>query len=310
MQFTYKPIFPNTLIGYLAQLMWASLPILLIVTQHIPSFEILSIAFTISFLLTVIKLFLCNEFYKVKQPIIIWLIGIVGIVGNECLFVTASKYAPIDHLTIIFNLWPLLLFLLSSFFLGERFSSKFLLASLICIICLLIGFANNTILSISNDAYIGYAIAFTSAFLWSIYVLSSRYCQRVPIEMVGMYCGVGAIICGFLHFQFETTIAPSFIESNTIILMGLTTEGAAYFLWDRGIKHGNYKILCLLAYTNPVLSVILLALFGFTELTVTILLASLLIITTNMIVGYKYKHDTTIKSFKKPLPTQTSAYLT
>ncbi len=60
--------------------------------------------------------------------------------------------------------------------------------------------------------------------------------------------------------------------------LGTGPVGAAFFVWDYGVKHGDIKALGALAYAAPLLSTLLLILFGRAEASWTIALACLLIV--------------------------------
>lgn len=67
--------------------------------------------------------------------------------------------------------------------------------------------------------------------------------------------------------------------------LGLGPVGIAFFTWDHGVKHGNIQLLGTLAYSAPLISVILLILAGFGEATVAVLSASILIVIGSLIAG-------------------------
>jgi len=47
-----------------------------------------------------------------------------------------------------------------------------------------------------------------------------------------------------------------------LLVMGLGPVGAAFLLWDRGTKHGDIALLGTLSYAAPLLSTLLLLVFG------------------------------------------------
>jgi drug/metabolite transporter (DMT)-like permease len=50
--------------------------------------------------------------------------------------------------------------------------------------------------------------------------------------------------------------------------------GAAFFLWDLGMKRGDPRLLGTLAYATPVVSTLLLAAGGFAMLTPAVIVAA------------------------------------
>lgn len=279
----------NTSIGYISLLIWATLASLISLVISIPTFEILAIVFFVSFFFTALKLTLYSEWYKVKQPLLIWCIGTLGVFGNESLFFTAFKYAPPAQVTLIFYLWPLIVFLVSALLLNEKFTYRHILACFIGLtgIYFAIAYGQN-IKNFSLHYFKGYFFAFSSACVWSSYTIASKKFKQTPIEMIGLYCGIGSIIALILHSHYEITVNPNIRQFIIIFIMGLTTEGLAYFLWDFGIKNGNYKLLCLLSYGNPLVSILLLILLGLTQPTMILALASLLVISSAVISEFKW----------------------
>lgn len=52
-----------------------------------------------------------------------------------------------------------------------------------------------------------------------------------------------------------------------MIGLGLGPVGAAFFTWDYGTKHGDIQVLGALSYAAPLISTILLIIFGKGEAT-------------------------------------------
>ena len=69
----------------------------------------------------------------------------------------------------------------------------------------------------------------------------------------------------------------------------MTTSGGAYFLWDFGIKHGNFKLLSNLSYGNPIISVLLLAAFHQAQLTINLLFACLFVVAGAVVGSVNWK---------------------
>jgi drug/metabolite transporter (DMT)-like permease len=63
-----------------------------------------------------------------------------------------------------------------------------------------------------------------------------------------------------------------------MVLIGIGPMGLANLLWDHGVRFGDGRILSALAYLTPVLSTLLLVLFGLAELTAQLLVGGGLIL--------------------------------
>lgn len=59
--------------------------------------------------------------------------------------------------------------------------------------------------------------------------------------------------------------------------LGLLPVGAAFYAWDYGVKNGDIQFLGVASYAAPVLSTLILILFGFAEPSWRIVAACLLV---------------------------------
>jgi drug/metabolite transporter (DMT)-like permease len=85
-----------------------------------------------------------------------------------------------------------------------------------------------------------------------------------------------SLVC---HLAFETTVWP---ETNmqwlALLALGLGPVGAAFYVWDIGMKRGDIRFLGVASYATPVLSTLLLVVAGYAEPTLTLALACGLIV--------------------------------
>lgn len=276
-----------TLLGYGGLFIWAVSAVFVTHTKNIPTFEILTITYSISFLLTAIVLTWRKEWYKVKQPLVVWLIGIFGIYGNEILYLSSFKYAPPAQADLINYLWPVFVVLFSGFLPRERLTWNHYLAVLLGFLGIYILITEGHGLTNFNAEYLlGYLLALAAATLWSVYILAVRAVKHIPTEMIGMYYGVGMIVSLIIHLGFEkVTVIPTNQQWLSLLFMGLTAQGAAYFLWDYGVKQGNFQLLSILSYGNPIISVLLLVIFHLAQPSLSLLIASILVAVSGA-VGY------------------------
>lgn len=286
-----KTILIATLIGYGGLAIWSLSPLLVSYLQNIPTFEILAVTLSISFLVIATKLTIKKQWSLVKQPWFIWLIGVIGIYGNDLTYVAAFKYAPPVQVDLINYLWPILVILGSGLLPKEKFTYQHLGAGLLGLAGFYILITHGTGLSgIEMSHMPGYLLALLDAFIWATYTLLARYHGKTPVEMVGMYCGVGALLSFIFHCQVETTILPSMQQVLIMLGLGVSTSGAAYFLWEYGVKRGNFKLLSILSYGNPILSVLLLVLCKKAELSPALDIACLLVMGGAVVGSINWQH--------------------
>ncbi len=239
-----------------------------------PIFQMTACVFSTTFLLVAIKLSVKKQWHRVKQPWWIWALGSAGICGSDFCYIAAFKHVPPAHIDFIDYLWPFLIILLSSMLPKEKLTFPQVLGGLFCVMgvyFLLI--ASGKSLFTMNLVYLkGYAFALSGALAWSIYSIVSRSIRsRIPVEMYGMYAGIGALSSLGMHCGTETWQVPTWYQSSLIALTGLF--GLAYMLWDSSIRSGNFKLLHLLAYFTPVMSVTFLVLAGKQDFSLYLVLA-------------------------------------
>jgi drug/metabolite transporter (DMT)-like permease len=123
----------------------------------------------------------------------------------------------------------------------------------------------------------GYILAFCCAFIWSGYSILSRRNRDVPTELVAAFCLATSALSLIAHLFFETTVWPTDLSQWFAIGgLGLGPVGAACYLWDRGVKHGDIKLLGITSYAAPLLSTLLLIVAGYAEASLSLGLAALL----------------------------------
>lgn len=266
----------GTIIGAMGLFFWSLSAVYTVHIKSLPLFEILSIVFLISFIISAIKISVCRQWSLLRQPWYLWFIGIVGIYGNDIFFIEAFKYAPATHADLINYLWPIFVICFASLLPQENFSLKHFSACLLGLLGIYILLTNGQGLGGFKTEYlVGYGFALLDAMVWALYTLVARYHNKTPVEMVGIYCGFSALISLIAHFSIEASVLPSASQWLILVVMGLTTQGFAYFFWDFGVKKGDFKLLSILSYANPIFSVILLLVFGMAQPSLSLMLATL-----------------------------------
>lgn len=266
-----------TFIGYLALVIWSLSASAAVHIATLPVFQILIVTFFLAFLLSAGRLTVTRTWHTLKQPWYIWVIGVLGICAQQFFYLKAFQNGPAAQVDIIVYLWPLFLILLIGFLPKEKIKMKHITAVGIGFIGILILNIGDQGIVLSTDHIWGYAYALVCAVLWSGYTLSARYFKKIPTNIIGIYCGIGSIISLIAHLIYEKFVMPTFFQMSVISFIGLFVSGAAYLMWDYGIKKGNIKLLAVLSYMNPILSIGFLSLLANVELNSKIAYACILI---------------------------------
>lgn len=246
---------------------------------RLPIFQTLFLMFSVSFIAMAVRLTVTKRWYVLKQQAwYIWVIGVFGVCGSDVAYISAVKYAPPAHVDFIDYLWPFFVILFSSFLPKEKLTLQHLIAGtlgFLGVFLMLSGGKWN--LGLQSDYFLGYAFAFTAALVWSLYTIAARWYQDMPIEIVGMFCGIGALITLGLHGQYETWVVPTPFEAALVFMLGLAS-GVAYLLWTYATQKGNVKLLSVLAYFTPVVSMSFLVLCGKEPMSIILVIACAMVI--------------------------------
>jgi drug/metabolite transporter (DMT)-like permease len=269
-----------TLSGLSAIALWSVLALFTAGTGPIPPFQLSAITFAIASLVGFAVMARTGTGLGVlRQPPRAWAIGVGGLFGYHALYFAALKLAPPAEAGLVAYFWPLLIVLMTALLPGESLSIRHIAAAGL-------GFLGVIVLGLGKGGvgfdpanWKGYAAALACAFIWASYSVLSRTQADVPTEAVTGFCLVTAILSVMGHVLFETAVwDQTLVQWLCIIGLGIGPVGAAFFLWDHGMKQGDIRLLGTASYAAPVLSTILLVLAGFAAPHWTLALACLLIV--------------------------------
>jgi drug/metabolite transporter (DMT)-like permease len=117
-------------------------------------------------------------------------------------------------------------------------------------------------------------LALGCAFVWSSYSVASRLVADVPSESIAVSCLATAALALAASLALEQWVWPDGALSWAALAgLGVGPVGAAFFLWDVGMKRGDVPLLGVLSYASPILSTALLVALGYAEAAWTLALA-------------------------------------
>ena len=206
------------------------------------------------------------------------LLGVFGLFAYHlCLFM-ALRLAPPVEANLINYLWPLLMVVLAPLLLpGTALTARHLLGALL-------GFSGAALLlgggraGFGASGMAGYLLALLAALIWSTYSLLSRRMGGFSAATISTFCLASGALSLLCHALLEPRYALVAADLPPLLLIGLGPLGAAFYLWDRALQEGDPRALGTLAYLTPLLSTLLLTLFGGGQLGLVSLAAAGLIV--------------------------------
>ena len=254
--------------------LWAFLAPLNRAAAGLPPLQLTAMAFAVSAACGIGWLAAAGRLGELRQPGAAWLHGVGGLFGYHALYFAALASAPAAEANLLNYVWPLLIVLLSAALLRLRLTLRHAVGTALALAgcALLLGGGA----SFRADAALGYALALCAGFVWAFYSVSARWLAAVPPGAVAGFCAAAGLAAA-AHLLLETTAAPDPAAWLAVLALGLGPLGAAFALWDVGMKRGDVRLLGTLAFATPVASTLLLAAAGHAPFTATLAAASALV---------------------------------
>lgn len=267
-----------TAIGFVAVLLWSLLALFTVGSAPTPPLLLNALCFGIGGVVGLVWAAASGNLGALRGVSFkVYLFGTLGLFGYHLLYFTALRLAPAAEAGLIAYLWPLLIVVMSSLLPGEKLQAGHVIGAALgfCGAALIITGGGT---GFSSAHLPGYALALLAAFVWSSYSVISRLVASAPTASVAVFCLATSVLALPLHLMFEETILPDTTVGWAAILgLGLGPVGAAFYVWDIGVKHGDIQLLGTSSYAAPLLSTLILVLFGVAAPSLTLLWAAILI---------------------------------
>lgn len=268
-----------TLPGLLAILLWSLLALLTVRTAPVPPLLLNAMAFGVATLVGLAWGWATGTLRALRTiPLPVHLFGVAGLCGYHLLYFSALRLAPPAQASLVAYLWPLLIVLLAGLLPGGRLSGRHVAGALTAL-------AGAALLVLGGEGAeaprpaLGLALAGACAVTWAVYSVGSSRLGRWPSVGVTLPCAATALLSGAAHLLWEDPAFPATAGAwASVLLLGLGPVGAAFFLWDAGMKRGDVAFLGVAAYAAPLLSTLILVAAGEARATPTLALAALLVV--------------------------------
>ncbi len=270
-----------TATGFGAVLLWSLLALLTVAVRAVPPFQLIALCFGIGGGLGLVWIALTDRGGLRALARLgpgVWLIGVGGLFGYHFFYFTALRLAPPAQASLIAYLWPLLIVLFSGLLPGERLRAGHLAGALLAFAGAGLVVARTGTSGAAMAHWPGYLAAFACALIWAGYSVLSRRMAAVPTAAVAVFCLATSVLAGLAHLALEPTVWPRATGAWLALAgLGAGPVGAAFYLWDIGMKRGDIQLLGTLSYAAPLISTLALVATGIARPSAALILAAALI---------------------------------
>ncbi len=275
-----------TALGFGAILLWSTLATLTALKgPAVPPFQTTAITFAIGGLLLFAFAVLNGRWQALAPHPRGFVLALYGLFAYHALYFAALRLAPPAQANLIASLWALLTVLMSGLLPGHRLSARHIVAAIVGLgaAALLVQDSGST--STGGPAHlVGLSLALACSFVWASYSVLSRLVAAIPSESLALPCLATAALALACNLAFEGWHEPSGSSVWLALgLLGLGPVGAAFLLWDIGMKQGHIATLGVLAYASPVISTMLLVVLGLAQPSLALAVACLMMVVAAVI---------------------------
>lgn len=283
-----------TLTGFGAIGLWGLLGLMTAASGKVPPFQLTAMTFGLGGLIGLAVVAMRPAGLSVlRQPPRVWLHGVAGLFGYHALYFLALRNAPAAEANLLNYLWPLLIVLFSAFLPGQHLRAHHVIGAGLGLAGTVLLIAGRGSLSGFESAHLfGYGAAVACAVTWAAYSVTARLLPDVPTEAVAGFCLATAVLAFLCHLGLETTVWPETAgQWLAVVGLGLGPVGAAFYLWDRGMKRGDIQVLGAASYAAPVISTLALVVFGYAQPSPALAAAVGLIVLGSLVASFKRRHQ-------------------
>ena len=254
-----------TLLGIGAILLWATLATLTVLSSSLPPFQTTAMAFAIGGSVIALAAVMRGRAVCMKPTAASLALGVYGLFGYHALYFTALRLAPPAEAHLLNSLWALFIVLFAALLPGHSLRLNHVLGALLGLAAaaILVWPSRGANAIGASTSSLGFVLALGCALVWSSYSVGSRLLASVPSESLAVSCFATSVLAAICAVLFETWTAPPTATAwAALAALGAGPVGAAFLLWDIGMKQGDTSLLGVLAYASPVISTALLIVLG------------------------------------------------
>lgn len=213
-----------------------------------------------------ISLFIVNLFqkklslfsqYKIKDYLIMFGMGFVGIFLYYVFLYGAFALSPAGQVNVVNYLWPVFIIIFSVPLLKEKLNIRTIIAILISFVGALFAFTQGNISIFSGEHTTGYLLAMIGALCYGLFsVLGKKLKYEKFSSMLVYYFSAMMLIVptSLIVSGFEIPKSPITIIS--ILVLGGVMNSVAFVFWFKALQIGNTHKMANLIYGVPFLAMV------------------------------------------------------
>lgn len=267
------------ILGIITIVSWGSLGFLGNKAVSLPPLFVLAFCFwgATAIGITIILLRTSRKHNSVSISLSGCIIGGLFLFGYHYLYFLAFHYAPAVEVSLLNYLWPAFVIIIGNMFFSLQSGWQGLLAAGIGFAGIAVLFGSNMESLTQEDNLFGLGLALSGAIVWATYSNLRRSSSGEVLANVTIICAIAALLSTGFSWVSESHQLPSGSQLLTLFLLTIGPAGGAFFLWDYALKNGNAALLAVLGYAAPLISTALLVGTGYADLSMRIVLATVLI---------------------------------
>jgi drug/metabolite transporter (DMT)-like permease len=284
--FPLKPRTLWTFVGAAAIPLWATWPLLAVLSVDIPLFQFLAMIFAVGAALLFALPKPSSEAAASAQSQHGWLgnwlpaiMVSVGILLSDIFFIWAFRFIPPAQANLILYTWPVMVVLLG----GALGLLTLRLRHLVSIGIGLLGAALVIGTEVSGATWQGIALAAAGGLAWAVFVVFRLWQGQNAPDALTPGFALSAVISLVLHLSTETTVVPPAGALLSAILVGAIPLALGNLAWDYGIRRGDRVLLAVLAYATPLVGALILVAAGFATATAGLFIGGAMIVLAGIV---------------------------
>ncbi len=216
---------------------------------------------------------------KIKENIGLLTISGFALGLNWVLLFEAYKYTSIATATLCYYMSPIIVIIASHFLFKEKLNKVKILSIALALLgmALITGFFGTNTVEIKGVIY-----GLSAAVFYSCIILLNKKMPEMPVYDKTIVQLLGSVVVLLLYIIVEGSVSEiivtEFSELSLLIVMGVLHTGLAYVLYFGAVGKLNAQTSALYSYIDPLVAIVLSALFLDEVMGVTGVIGALLIL--------------------------------